>query len=167
LAASLGEMVCGVSLKRKSLAVHHPTLESTRTRLGTMRKRLMEIVDLDPQSYEAVLIAFKLPKSTEAEQAVHYQAIEDASKRASVVPLETAELATEATEVLSSLEGITIPQAASDLKVALDLAGVARRAGIENVWANLPGVQDEPWLRDVEERLKAIGAKNPGSGPRG
>ncbi len=160
LAASLGEMVCGVSLKRKSLAAHHPALESARARMATLRNRLMESVDLDPQSYEAVLRAFKLPKSTEAEQATHYDAIESASKLASMVPLETAELATALAAVLSTLEGITIPQAASDLKVALDLAGVARRGGIENVWANLPGVQDEHWLRDVEERLKVIGAPN-------
>jgi glutamate formiminotransferase / formiminotetrahydrofolate cyclodeaminase len=164
LAASLGEMVCGVSLKRKSLAAHHPALEAARARMATLRNRLMESVDLDPQSYEAVLRAFKLPKSTEAEQILHYQTIETASKRASMVPLETAELATALAAVLSSLEGITIPQAASDLKVALDLAGVARRGGIENVWANLPGVQDEHWLRDVEARLKVIGARSPERG---
>jgi glutamate formiminotransferase len=164
LAASLGEMVCGVSLKRMSLAAHHPVLEASRARLAILRNRLMEIVDLDPRCYEAVLSAFKLPKSTEAEQSVHYQAIEAASKQASMVPLETAELATSLAAVLSSLEGITIPQAASDLKVALDLAAVARRGGIENVWANLPGVQDEPWLRDVDERLEVIGARNPGPG---
>ncbi len=28
LAAGLGEMVCGVSLKRKSLSAHHPALEA-------------------------------------------------------------------------------------------------------------------------------------------
>ena len=47
LAAGLGEMVCGVSLKRKSLSAHHPALEATRTRLAALRERLMEIVDLD------------------------------------------------------------------------------------------------------------------------
>ncbi len=159
-------MVCGVSLKRKSLAAHHPTLTAASARLAILRNRLMQLVDLDPQSYEAVMRAFKLPKSNEAEQAVHYREIEAASKQASIVPLETAELATAVAAVLSSVEGITIPQAASDLKVALDLAGVARRGGIENVWANLPGVQDEPWLRDVEERMKAIGAHNLNRGNR-
>ena len=84
LAAGLGEMVCGVSLKRKSLGAHHPALEATRARLAALRERLMEIVDLDAQSYEAVMRAFKLPKSTEAEQAARDQAIEAASKQASV-----------------------------------------------------------------------------------
>ena len=156
LAAGLGEMVCGVSLKRKSLAAHHPALESTRARLAAQRERLMEIIDRDAESYEAVLRAFKSPKSTEAEQVAHYQAIEEASKQASIVPLETAELAAEVARELAGLEGITIPQAASDLRVASNLVETARRGGIENVWANLPGVQDESWLRDVQARLKML-----------
>src|SRR5208282_2047936 len=105
LAAGLGEMVCGVSLKRKSLGAHHPALEATRTRLAGLRERLMETVDRDAQSYEAVMRACKLPKSTEAEQITRNQAIEAASKQASVVPLETAELASAVTREITSMVG--------------------------------------------------------------
>ena len=62
--------------------------------------------------------AFKLPKSTEAEQAARDRAIEAASKQASAVPMDTAELAAEVTREVASLVGCTIPQAASDLSVA-------------------------------------------------
>jgi glutamate formiminotransferase/formiminotetrahydrofolate cyclodeaminase len=160
LAAGLGEMVCGVSLKRKSLASHHPALEATRTRLAARRERLMEIVDLDPQSYEALMRAFKLPKSTEAEQSARDQAIDQASKQASVLPLETAELAAAVGREVASLEGITIAQAASDLHVALDLAETARRGGIENVRANLPSVRDESWRRETEARIQELGTRD-------
>ena len=156
LAAGLGEMVCGVSLKRKSLAAHHPVLETTRARLATMRERLMEIVDLDPQSYEALMRASKLTKATEAEQSVRDQAIEKASKQASMAPLETAEVAAAVAREISNLAGITIAQAASDLSVAKNMAETARRGGIENVRANLPGVHDEIWLRGVQARLDLL-----------
>jgi len=160
MAAGLGEMVCGVSLKRKSLSAHHPALEATRTRLALLRERLMVIVDRDAESYEAVIRAFKLPKSTEAEQTARDQAIQAASKQASLVPLETAELAAEVAHELASLAGITIAQAASDLRVASDLAETARRGGIENVRANLPLVQDESWLRDIEVRIERLGTRD-------
>ncbi len=166
LAAGLGEMVCGVSLKRKSLGAHHPTLEASRTHLAALHERLMETVDRDAQSYEAVMRAFKLPKSTETEQAARNQAIETASKQASVVPLETAELAAAVARELASLAGITIAQAASDLRVASDLAETARRGGIENVRANLPGVRDESWLRDIEARIERLGTRDSGHGIR-
>jgi glutamate formiminotransferase/formiminotetrahydrofolate cyclodeaminase len=159
LAAGLGEMVCGVSLKRKSLNAHHPALEAARAHLAALRERLMGAIDRDAESYEAVMRAFKSPKSTEAEQAAHYQAIETASKQASVVPLETAELSVEVAGELAKLAGITIPQAASDLSVASNLAETARRGGIENVWANLPGVRDESWLRDIGAREEKLGKR--------
>jgi len=160
LAAGLGEMVCGVSLKRKSLEAHHQALEAARARLAKLRERLMETVDRDAESYEGVLRAFKLPKSTEAEQAARQQAIEPASKQASLVPLETAELAANVAHEVASLAGITIAQAASDLHVAQDLAETARRGGIENVRANLPSVRDESWLGEIETRLERLGDRD-------
>jgi glutamate formiminotransferase / formiminotetrahydrofolate cyclodeaminase len=160
LAAGLGEMVCGVSLKRKSLSAHHPALEAARIRLAGLRERLMETIDRDAQSYEAVMRAFKLPKSTESEQTARNRAIETASKQASVVPLETAELASAVGRDLAGLAGITIAQAASDLSVASNLAATAQRGGVENVHANLPGVQDESWLRDIKTRLQELGTRD-------
>ncbi len=160
LAAGLGEMVCGVSLKRKSLGAHHPVLEGARARLAELRERLMGAIDRDARSYEAVMRAFKLPKSTEAEQALHYQAIETTSKEASIVPLETAEWAAAVANELATLGAITIPQAASDLRVASDMAEVARRGGIENVLANLAGIQDETWLKDVQGRMEKLGTRD-------
>ena len=156
LAAGLGEMVCGVSLKRTSLDQHHAAVAAARARLTALRERLMENVDRDAQSYEAVLHGFKLPKSTDAEQATRIQAVEAASKTAAAVPLETAEMAVAVAREIESLSGITISQATSDLRVAASLAETARRGGIENVRANLPSVRDEGWLRDVAARLKAL-----------
>ena len=116
----------------------------------------MELVDLDPQSYAALMRAFKLPKSTETEQAARGQAVEAAGKQASLVPMETAELAAQVARELTALGGITIAQAASDLSVALNLAETARRGGIGNVRANLPEVRDEVWLREIESRLQRL-----------
>ncbi len=155
LAAALGEMVCGVSLKRKSLAAHHTTLEAARARLAAGRERLMENIDRDAQSYEGVMRAFKLPKTTDVEQAASNQAIEAASKAACSVPLETAEMAVAVERELAGLTGITIPQAASDLTVAAHLAQTARQGAMENVRANLASVHDEEWLRETEARLRS------------
>jgi formiminotetrahydrofolate cyclodeaminase len=153
-------MVCGVSLKRKSLEAHHPALEAARARLASLRERLMDAVDRDPESYDAVLRAYRLPKSNEAEQAARAQAIEAASKHASLVPMETAETAAAVAKELANLVGITIPQAAPDLSVASNLAETARRGGVENVRANIPGIRDEDWLRDVQARLEKIGTRS-------
>jgi len=157
LAAALGEMVCGVSLKRPSLASHHAALSAARSRLGRLRAQLMENVDRDAQSYTAVMDAYKLPKTTPAEQESRQRAIEAASKTAAVVPLETAEMATAVGQELAALSDITIQQAAPDLRVAASLAETAQLGGLENVQANLPQIRDGTWLQDVRARLQALG----------
>jgi formiminotetrahydrofolate cyclodeaminase len=153
LAAALGEMVCGLSLPRPSLAPHQAKLKEAQERLSALRRRLHENVDRDAASYEAVMAAFKLPKSTESEQAARAQAIEEASQNATSVPLETAEMSAEVAAIVSALRGITIPLAAPDLAVALDLAAAARRAGLENVRANLLSITDRDYLETVERKL--------------
>ncbi len=154
LAAALGEMVCGISLQRQSLEAHHPKLRESRSRLSSLRQRLLENIDGDAQSYQGVMAAFKLPKSTDAEKAARAQAIETASKDATSVPLHTAEMGAEVSKLISSLRGITIPLAAPDLAVALELTGTAQRAAIENIRANLPSIKDRQFLEDVERRLE-------------
>jgi formiminotetrahydrofolate cyclodeaminase len=116
----------------------------------------MENIDRDAQSYEAVLRAYRLPKSSDPEQAARNHAVEVASKEATAVPLETAEMATAIGREIAGLSGITIPQAAADLRVAASLTETARFGGIENVRANLPSARDEAWQRGIEARLQAL-----------
>ena len=156
LAAALGEMVCRVTLKRKSYAAHRQALDKVGARLAQLREHLLEYVDRDAASYDALIAALRLPKATEAEQAARARAVEETSKIATIVPLETAELAKETAALLASLRAITLPQAASDLIVAGHLADTARRGGVENVRANLPSIHDCDWIIQVERRLQGL-----------
>jgi glutamate formiminotransferase/formiminotetrahydrofolate cyclodeaminase len=156
LAASLGEMVCGLTLKRKSFAPRFSELEAVQKSLGALRDRFLTNIDRDASSYEGVMAALKLPKSTEEERRGRSKAIEEASKTAARVPLETAELAVETARLVDSLRVISLAQAASDLTVGVELADAARRGAIENVRANLSSIQDGEWLKEVEERLKRL-----------
>jgi len=155
LAAALGEMVCGITLRKKTLAEHHPAAQKIQGGLAELRKRLLEAVDRDAASYEAVLAAMKLPKATEAEQVRRTDAIETASKKAAEVPLETAQLAAEVSRLVDSLRPISVPQAASDLAVALAMAEASRRGAIENVRANLTSIKDKVWVRQMETKIQA------------
>jgi formiminotetrahydrofolate cyclodeaminase len=150
-------MVCGLSLKRPSFAAHHDRLREARERLADLRRRLHENVDRDAASYNGVMAAFKLPKSSESERTERTEAIAGASRVATEVPLETAELSAEVARIVSSLRDISIPLAASDLGVALELAATARRAALENVRANLPSITDRDYVEGVERKMRGIG----------
>jgi len=156
LAAALGEMVCGITLKKKTMAANHPAVQQAREQLLQLRRRLMEGVDRDASSYEAVMAAFKLPKDSEREQAARNQAIEDASKHAATVPLETASAVKEVRRLVDSLRGITAPQAASDLTVAEAMCEAATAGALENVYANLPSIKDSEWVRQIDDKVKTM-----------
>ncbi len=161
LAAALGEMVCSLTLRRPTPTAASPkTLEQYLASLAGLRARLLENIDRDAQSYEAVLAAMRLPKSAEPEQTRRRQAIEEASKSAASVPLDTSELALETRRIVEALRGITLRQAASDLAVADHLAHAAFSGAIENVRANLAAIHDREWLRTIEKKLHALEAKS-------
>jgi formiminotetrahydrofolate cyclodeaminase len=163
LAAALGEMVCGVTLKRKSFHEHFHRLQEARNKLAELRERLLDRIDRDAESYQGYLNAMRLPKKSTAEHAVRSDAVETAGKGTVTVPLETAELVAKVEQLLKLLRAITIPQAASDLSVALMMAQAGRQGSLENVRTNLSAIQDRDWVAFVEQRLKAFSGSGSGA----
>jgi glutamate formiminotransferase / formiminotetrahydrofolate cyclodeaminase len=143
LAAALGEMVCGITLKRKSYAQQHAALQGRLEELAEIRRRLMENIDRDAKAFTSVMAAMKMPAVTAEQKIKREEAIHRASQVAAEVPLETAGLAKRAARILEALQPITLPQAASDLAVALRLARASQDGAAENVRANLPSVSEE------------------------
>src|SRR5215468_12602471 len=69
LAAALGQMVAGLSRKKKSQALHVDKLSDHLDALRREADALTEAIDLDAASYDAVMAAFKLPQGGSAETA--------------------------------------------------------------------------------------------------
>lgn len=156
LAAALGAMVCRLTLKKKAFAAHQEVLGQALERLEDLRGRLMEAIDRDAESYNGVIKAMRLPKGTEAEQAARREAIDAANRAATLVPLGTAELSAEVSRLVESLRPITMPQAASDLSVALQMAAAGRVGAIENVRINLASIEDRAFVGEIEARLQPL-----------
>src|SRR6266568_1209032 len=156
LGAALGEMVCRISLGRKSLAQHYSVNDSALARLTALRDEALRAVDRDAESFEAVMAAMRLPKATSAEQDERRRAVEEATKAAALVPLATAEHACATMEVLETLRGIAPPQVASDLAVALLVTEAGRRGAVENVRINLAALHDRAWAEEIEKRVARV-----------
>ena len=150
-------MVCNLSLGKKSLAAHHGQLQDALRRLSELRNQLSEQVDRDAASYEAVLAAMRKPKASEDEKAERARAIEEASKSAALVPLATAEMASEIRRSIQELGGVTFAGAASDLAVAQAMAQAALTGAVENVRANLPSIHDAQWVAEIKTKLVSLG----------
>src|SRR5205814_8518244 len=79
LAASLGQMVAGLSRKKKSQAAYAEQLSAALYEMRKTADELAEAIDRDAESYDAVMVAYKLPQGNAAETAQREAAIQNAT----------------------------------------------------------------------------------------
>jgi glutamate formiminotransferase/formiminotetrahydrofolate cyclodeaminase len=142
LGAALGQMVAGISSKKKSLAAHGELFERIAGELQQASQALTEGIDRDAASYESVLAAYRLPRDTTEAQQSRDRAIQEALKAAVNAPLEIARRATEVFDALGQLEPIAGTSMLSDVRVGRMMAATAVRGALENVETNLASVTD-------------------------
>jgi len=156
LAAALGQMVAGLSRKKKSQAAHVDKLSDHLEALRREADALMEAIDADASSFDAVMAAFKLPQVDPTEIAQRQEAIQKATKGAAEVPLNVAERAVALFERLGQLETIAAASMKSDLKVAGLMAEAGARGAIANVEINLDGIKDQAYAAAKRQAIAAL-----------
>ena len=163
LAAGLGQMVAGLSRKKKAQAAYVDQLSAAVAELHAAAQRMTQAIDRDAASYDAVLTAFKLLQGTPQEQQAREAAIQNATKGAAEVPLEVAQAATEIFERLGQLEAISNPSMLSDLRVGRLMAAAGARGALQNVSINLEGITDAGYVAEMKKAAAAIEARLAGS----
>ncbi len=144
MAAGLAAMVTSMSRGKKAYAAFDADLSAALAELNTLREALKECIELDADSYETVVGAYKTQKADPAAGAVQVAA---ALRHAAHVPLVTAQAANRVGQIAKSLQGKTNPRMASDLTVAIALSRAAVEGALANVEINLdamePGAEAE------------------------
>ena len=159
LAASLGQMVAGLSRKKKSQALH---VDQLSAHLDTLRKEadaLAAAIDRDAASFDAVMAAFKLPQGDAGETQQREDAIQKATRDAAEVPLDVAERAVALFERLKQLEAIAAASMKSDLQVARLMASAGAQGALANVEINLEGLKDAAYVSATRARVAALRGK--------
>ncbi len=142
LGASLGQMVAGLSRKKKSQAAYVEPLSDALAEFHAASRALAEAMDRDAASFESVMAAYKLPQGTPEEQGRRESAIQNALQGAASVPMEVAQKAAQVFDLLGKLETIASPSMLSDIRVGRHMASAAIRGALENVAINLESITD-------------------------
>jgi glutamate formiminotransferase/formiminotetrahydrofolate cyclodeaminase len=159
LAASLGAMVCKLTIGKKKFAEVEGEARQILTQLEQLAADLRHAVSEDAESFERVMAAMRLPKETEAERLARSSAIEEATKGAVAVPLRVARSAMEVLELLDELSEIGNPNALSDLAVGAQMALTAMRGASYNVLINLSSISDEEFNRQRRAEVEELMAR--------
>src|SRR5437763_1100423 len=153
MAAALGTMVATMSRGKKAYAQYEQQLSQAIARLSQLREELKARIDADAESYNQVMAAYKLAKTSSDGDGI----IDAALKGATQVPFEIAQRASEVGELLKSLQPITSSNMASDLTVGGGLAEAARKGALANVEINLASIKDASFATEMRSKVEGLG----------
>jgi len=156
LAASLGQMVCNLTIGKQKYAEAEPRLRAIRSELERLGARLRELIAEDAASFEAVLRAYRLPKDSYEQKAERAAQIQIAVQAAVDVPVETAQRGFNVLKLLGELADIGNPNALSDVVVGAQLAQVAIRGASYNVAVNLDSISDRVAADTTREQMNSM-----------
>lgn len=156
MAASLGQMVCNLTIGKPKYADHEPRLKDIRDALEGLGMHLRELIAEDAASFEAVLRAYRLPKETEEQKRERATQVQSATLFAINVPAETAERSFEVLRHLRELADIGNPNALSDMAVGAQLAQTAIKGASYNVRVNLGSLTDKEAAGRIEEQIARL-----------
>ncbi|HEX4003675.1 MAG TPA: glutamate formimidoyltransferase [Candidatus Acidoferrales bacterium] len=159
LGAGLGQMVAGLSSKRKFAGVNSAALEAAAKDFRDASEKLSAAIDRDASSYESVLVAHRLPRETEDQRKLRDQAIQRAFEGAIEAPLEIGRRAAEVFERLGQLETMSAPSMISDVRVGRMMAATAVRGAVENVRTNLESVTDAAFAARARAEADSFAAR--------
>ena len=156
LAASLGQMVCNLTIGKQKYAEAEPRLIEIKAQLEQLSSRMRELIAEDAASFEAVLRAYRLPKATDEQKSERGAQIQIALGGAVAVPFETAQRGFEVSRLLGELAKIGNPNALSDVAVGAQLAQAAVRGAAYNVNVNLDSIADRDSADRTREQMKMM-----------
>jgi formiminotetrahydrofolate cyclodeaminase len=140
--AALISMVCNLSIGRPRYAEHELLLTGVLRQVTERRELLLGLAEADAEAFQTVLTAYKLPRSSEAEQQERAAAIQAALAGAAEVPLRVAAIAADLIRLAGDISGRSNPSVLSDVAVAAVLARAALDSAVVNVEVNLAGLDE-------------------------
>ena len=156
LGASLGTMVANLSAHKRGWDDRWEEYSQWAEKGQAYKERLLQLVDEDTSSFEKVMEAFRLPKSSEAEIAARRKAITEATKGAIMVPFSVMENCLASMEVMKAMASSGLKASISDAGVGALCARTGVMGAFMNVKINTGDLEDKAFVDDILARGAAI-----------
>jgi glutamate formiminotransferase/formiminotetrahydrofolate cyclodeaminase len=154
--AALVAMVARLTIGRKKYAEVEAQMQSVLGRAEALRLGLTAAIQEDAAAFEAVLAAYKLPKSTPAEQEGRESAVQAAMKEAVRVPYQVAVQAVEVMGLAVEVVRHGNLNAISDGATAAAMARAALSGASYNVRINASSLSDQDEVQRVLGELSLL-----------
>ncbi len=142
LAAALGTMVANLSAHKPGWDERWKEFSDHADEGRRLQDRLIHLVDEDTEAFNRIMAALSMPKNTDEEKAARRAALQEATRYAAQVPLQTMKAAYETFDLLEAMARVGNPASVSDAGGgALAAEAAVQGAGL-NVRINAAGLAD-------------------------
>ncbi|MFT3745842.1 MAG: glutamate formimidoyltransferase [Pyrinomonadaceae bacterium] len=152
LAAALATMVANLSSHKAGWDERWEEFSDWAIKGQKIKDELLFLVDEDTNSFNKVMDAFGLPKTTDEEKAARTAAIQEATKYATEIPFRTMQRAFDAFEIIKAMAEEGNPNSVSDAGVGALCARSAVMGAYLNVRINAAGLKDRVFANDLLSR---------------
>ncbi|MDF9393358.1 MULTISPECIES: methenyltetrahydrofolate cyclohydrolase [Methylococcus] len=156
MGAALVGMVCNLTVGKKNYEAVEAEMAAVLARADALREQSIGMIRADIEAFDRVMAAYALPRETDEDKATRSQAIQDALKAATDVPLACARLCVDIIELSEIATQKGNRNLISDAGVAVMAAHAALKSAALNVYVNAKGVKDEAFARERVDRLEAL-----------
>ncbi|MBO5189392.1 MAG: glutamate formimidoyltransferase [Alistipes sp.] len=151
LGAALGTMVANLSAHKAGWDERWKEFSDYAEEGQHLMQELLHLVDEDTAAFNRIMAVFAMPKTTEEEKAARREALEEATRYATEVPLRTMQCALRVFPLVCAMAEEGNPNSVSDAGVGALAARSAVLGARLNVRINAAGLKD----RTTADRLTA------------
>jgi glutamate formiminotransferase/formiminotetrahydrofolate cyclodeaminase len=156
LGISLATMVANLSAHKKGWDDRWKEFSAWAEKGQKIKDEILYLVDEDTNAFNKIMEAFSLPKSSEQEVKFRSEAIQNATKYATEVPLKTMILAYSSFPIIKAMAEIGNPNSISDAGVGALCARSAVIGAYMNVRINAAELKDEAFKKEILAKAEKI-----------
>ena len=156
LASALSTMVARLTVGKKGYEVSEELMQHAQTITLRLLDEFIALIDKDSEAYNEVFACFKLPKATDEEKAARSVAIQEATKKAALIPLEVARKALDMMTIIADVAHLGNRNAITDACVAMMSARSAVLGALLNVRINLGSLKDREFVLQLQTEADKI-----------
>ncbi|HHM20634.1 MAG TPA: glutamate formimidoyltransferase [Bacteroidetes bacterium] len=156
LGASLGTMVANLSAGKRGWDDRVDEFSAWAEKGQYLKDQLLRLVDEDTNAFNRIMAAFRLPKTTPREKTARSKAIQDATRYAIEIPLQTMQIAMEIFDLTEAMVRTGNPNSVTDAGVGALCARAAVHGAWMNVKINVKDLKDHKLASSFLKKANAI-----------
>lgn len=156
MSAGLSAMVANLTINKKGYEANWEKAKEIAEEAQHVKNKAIQAIDDDTQAFYEMMDAMRLPKASDAEKQTRNNAIQEATKKAILIPLESLEIAHECVLLGERIAQIGNKNALSDAGVAAITANAAAKAAYLNVKINMGSIEDQSFKTTIMEKAEAL-----------